>query len=485
MDLKVFDTLLDGVVILDKKLNIIYANEAMGSLSEMPVKRFKVGDPIGKYLQFNPPIFEAIDLSNLKDASTYVEVVMKAASGAEARVRISAQPVSGKTTDQFVLYIRDVTLEETLQRKYRGELLQKEDFIRQLESALEDVSLKKNELDRKVYEITLLLEISKVLNGLKDREGLLTEVVKKFFDLKVCSEALVFLPDDLKKVFRAVEFRSSRSEKFDRPVIEIPFHEIGDDLAHLFKGGKQNSKINPKAFEIIKKYFKKDVDELLTMSLSTTHYAAGSIHIVRNANDRKLTDEDINLFSSISSQVAIALESIRFFESSITDEMTQIYNKRYFISRLENEVAKADRHSEPMSLLFFDVDHFKKLNDTYGHQAGDLVLKTLAQNVRLNCRKYDIPARYGGEEFVLVLPKTAPPGALIIAERIRKGVEGMRVQFDGQDLSCTISIGIASFPDHADTSEGLISAADKALYLAKGSGRNRTLSFSKAKKKSA
>jgi diguanylate cyclase (GGDEF)-like protein len=138
-----------------------------------------------------------------------------------------------------------------------------------------------------------------------------------------------------------------------------------------------------------------------------------------------------------------------------------------------------------MSLLFFDVDHFKKLNDTYGHQAGDLVLKTLAQNVRLNCRKYDIPARYGGEEFVLVLPKTAPPGALIIAERIRKGVEGMRVQFDGQDLSCTISIGIASFPDHADTSEGLISAADKALYLAKGSGRNRTLSFSKAKKKSA
>jgi diguanylate cyclase (GGDEF)-like protein len=485
VDLKVFDTLLDGVIILDKKLNILYANEALGVLSEMPAKRFKVGDPLGKYLEFNPPIFEAINFSNLRDASTYIEVVMKAASGAEARVRISAQPLSGASADQFILFIRDVTLEETLQRKYRDELLQKEGFIEQLETALKDVSQKKNELDRKVYEITLLLEISGVLNGLKDREGLLAEVVKKFFDLKVCDEALVFLPDELKKVFRAVEFRSSRSEVFDRPLIEIPFDKIISDLPELFKGGQQNPDLNPKIFKIIKKYFKKDVDEVLTMSLSTAQYTAGAIYILRNSDARKLTSEDINLFSSISSQVAIALESIRFFESSITDEMTQIYNKRYFMSRLENEVAKAERHSEPMSLLFFDVDHFKKLNDTYGHQAGDLILKTLAQNVRLNCRKYDIPARYGGEEFVVVLPKTPTAGAHIIAERLRKGVEGMRVNFDGHELSATISIGVASFPDHADTSDSLIAYADKALYTAKRSGRNRTVTFTKIPKKSA
>ncbi|CAM6005645.1 unnamed protein product [Sphagnum balticum] len=276
---------------------------------------------------------------------------------------------------------------------------------------------RKTSWTRRFYEITLLLEISKVLNGLKDREG--------------------------------------------------GIHTPAD---------------NPKAFGVIKRYFKKDIDEILTMSLSTAQYAAGAIHIVRCATDQKLNEEDINLFSSISSQVAIALESIRFFESSITDEMTQIYNKRYFISRLENEVDKAERHSEPMSLLFFDVDHFKKLNDNYGHQAGDLILKTLAQNVRLNCRKYDIPARYGGEEFVVVLPKTPAAGAFIIAERLRKGVEGMRVLYDGQELKTTISIGIATFPKHAENSDALISYADKALYVAKSQGRNRTTTYEQKKK---
>jgi diguanylate cyclase (GGDEF)-like protein len=125
-----------------------------------------------------------------------------------------------------------------------------------------------------------------------------------------------------------------------------------------------------------------------------------------------------------------------------------------------------------LSLLMLDIDHFKKFNDTWGHQAGDHVLKEVARVVRDQCRKTDIVARYGGEELSVILPGTDAKGALLLAERIREEVATMRSQFEGHELSVTLSIGISSLNQNIQDKEQLIKLADEALYRSKESGRN-------------
>lgn len=156
-----------------------------------------------------------------------------------------------------------------------------------------------------------------------------------------------------------------------------------------------------------------------------------------------------------------------------TDGLTGLYNHRIFQERLEYAMAVAGRYGQPMALLLFDIDHFKKFNDTYGHQVGDLVLRELAAVIRSQLRKPDIPARYGGEEFTIILPETPRQGAIELAERLRSVVEKHPFPHPGGDpLSVTVSIGVAAFPDYTEKQK-LIEAADQALYRAKEAGRNR------------
>lgn len=156
-----------------------------------------------------------------------------------------------------------------------------------------------------------------------------------------------------------------------------------------------------------------------------------------------------------------------------TDGLTGLYNHRVFQERLEYALATAARYGQPLGLLLFDIDHFKKFNDTYGHQVGDLVLRELAAVIREQLRKPDIPARYGGEEFTIILPETPRQGAIELAERLRVVVAKHPFQRPGGDpLSVTVSIGVATFPEIKEKRD-LIEAADQALYRAKEAGRNR------------
>jgi len=162
------------------------------------------------------------------------------------------------------------------------------------------------------------------------------------------------------------------------------------------------------------------------------------------------------------------------YESKTRDPLTEAYNKGYFLDAIEREMAYATRHAQPMSLVMMDIDHFKKVNDTYGHQAGDLVLKIIASSVMQIVRKEDVFARYGGEEFALILRNTNAESAFILAERIRRLVEKLEIVHNGRRIPATLSLGIS--PTHPDrsTSAQLIEAADGLLYKAKGNGRNRT-----------
>ncbi|MCB0272267.1 MAG: diguanylate cyclase [Bdellovibrionales bacterium] len=164
-------------------------------------------------------------------------------------------------------------------------------------------------------------------------------------------------------------------------------------------------------------------------------------------------------------------------EMAMKDPLTQIYNRRYFMDLFHREVSYASRQGQPLGCLLFDVDHFKKVNDTYGHQAGDLVLKLIAKNVSGTLRVYDAFARYGGEEFVIMLRTTTPENAVMIAERIRKLVENLVIEFDKEVIPITISLGVSSFDgSQMLTADELLQIADDNLYKAKEKGRNCVVS---------
>ena len=164
-------------------------------------------------------------------------------------------------------------------------------------------------------------------------------------------------------------------------------------------------------------------------------------------------------------------------ERASTDGLTGLSNRRAFDESLERELAQSQRQNKPLSLIILDVDHFKRFNDDFGHQAGDLVLKQLGGTLTASVRKSDLPARYGGEEFAVVMPFTNQAQAIGVAERVRSNVEQMRVPWEGQMLKVTVSLGCTTvLGSRSDISpEATIKAADAALYEAKENGRNQVV----------
>lgn len=164
------------------------------------------------------------------------------------------------------------------------------------------------------------------------------------------------------------------------------------------------------------------------------------------------------------------------YRLTTVDGLTQIYNKRYFMENLERELSRSQRYGRDLSLIIFDIDHFKNINDTYGHLAGDYVLKRLAAVVQENIRREDFLARYGGEEFAIILPEIDVANAAITAEKIRGLVEAHDFVFENTPIPTTISLGVASTAEEAIDSLELIRAADQCLYKAKKTGRNKVVS---------
>lgn len=183
------------------------------------------------------------------------------------------------------------------------------------------------------------------------------------------------------------------------------------------------------------------------------------------------------IFKFISGGNVEGLYHEEIYRMTIVDGLTQIHNKRYFMDFLEREIARCSRYKRDLSLAMFDIDHFKNLNDTYGHLAGDHVLRKMAQAISQRIRREELFARYGGEEFALVLPETDIERARVVGEEIRENVEEQVFVFDEEEIRTTLSLGIASTQGEVGTME-LVKRADEALYQAKRAGRNRVIAFS-------
>jgi diguanylate cyclase (GGDEF)-like protein len=217
------------------------------------------------------------------------------------------------------------------------------------------------------------------------------------------------------------------------------------------------------------------VESLLTVPLRARNRTLGALVLAGRRGTFDSASQRV--LAILANQAAATLSLIRDKERqtelAVRDGLTGLYNRRAFNELLAQAVAREDRQGGRFGLLILDLDHFKKLNDTFGHPAGDAALKGAAEVLKQHLRRGDQAARYGGEEFVVILPGTDEAGAQHLAERVREAVEKNRLVFEGAKLSLTASFGLAMWPGDGKEPDALLASADRALYAAKQAGRNR------------
>jgi diguanylate cyclase (GGDEF)-like protein len=190
-------------------------------------------------------------------------------------------------------------------------------------------------------------------------------------------------------------------------------------------------------------------------------------------------DADLRTLRTFAGQAGVAVHNVRIHEEaqrlSLTDPLTGLWNYRYLRESLRREVERASRFGRTLTVLVLDLDHFKEVNDTHGHAAGDTVLGEFARRIRIGLREVDVAFRQGGEEFVVLLPETDAYGGITVAERLGAAVRDHPVRIENRDageVSISVSIGIAVYPEHGSTAQQVLDAADDALYVAKKAGRD-------------
>jgi diguanylate cyclase (GGDEF)-like protein len=200
--------------------------------------------------------------------------------------------------------------------------------------------------------------------------------------------------------------------------------------------------------------------------------------------DKAFSDSEHDLFHYLAGQAAVSVENVGLHETverqAVTDELTGLSNRRRFQETLEGEVARSQRFDQGLGLVMLDIDDFKQVNDTYGHQQGDVVLRDVARVLRDTSRAIDLPARYGGEELAVVLPGTDLEGAYDLAERVREGIEALEFPLEDESgerrvIKITASLGAAALGEGIEDTRELVAAADAALYRAKRAGKNQTV----------
>lgn len=389
---------------------------------------------------------------------------------------LSANYLVIKIAVLWVLVVAVGSVIQTLDRS-RAKLLRMFDILNQRTS----------ELEKSQAQIETIYETSRNLGEILNLEEVVDEflnIVQKILGYQFCS---IFILSDLNTLSLLGEIKEGKKIKYSEPVKK----DLNGTLEKITTTGKPvrifdlpnlkvpellgSSEQTSHAFD-----HKRESDEFKSL-LAVPMISRGKVIGVLTTQSKRVgafLDQDEKIFSILAGSAALAIENASLHqktkELTITDELTGIFNYRYFIKKLSQEIKRAKRYKQSLSLLMIDIDWFKRCNDTYGHLFGNKVLKELAQRIKDSVRDVDVISRYGGEEFAVILPQTNKKDAQMIGERIRRRVESTDfiVEEDGLMVKVTVSLGVATYPENGRTTEHLVEKVDQALYLAKGGGKN-------------
>jgi len=329
-------------------------------------------------------------------------------------------------------------------------------------------------LDRNLFESTVVNEIQDLVNNLDDYSKTIVSVLEILGKVIDFDAGCIVLGGGEKREIHTFVNRSVDESFLDKLGAEA------DRILGGSGGGTQATKeevYDPGGFLRLPGGQPAEIGSLSSSKLYTKGRPSGIISLA-SAQEGIFSDRTAQTFDIISRHANIVIDYARLYERtkqlSITDGLTMVYNHRYFQEQLMREFSRSERSDKPLSLILLDIDHFKRFNDTYGHQQGDIVLKELARALQGKIRTCDVLARYGGEEFAIIMPETADSASAEVAERLRAAVESHSVPGQDEELKITISMGVGTWPGEGVSSPAeLISAADRALYRAKENGRNR------------
>ncbi len=362
-----------------------------------------------------------------------------------------------------------------------------------LQSKLESVILEREmieNLGREVKELEAVQTLTQLLSSTLDPKELLFKIVSKIAEIMPVTRCSVIRVDwTHTSAFVVASFEDPRVSGIKLNLRKYP--EIVEALTSRRPVEIKNIETDPLMKSVKHIISPLGIRSILVIPILFRDNVIGTLFLRTSRAEHAFNESEIRLLNTVANASANALNNAFLFEQvedeksrleklSLTDFLTGIYNIRYFYHRIIEEFSRSQRYAVPISCLMLDIDHFKKINDRFGHKAGDQVLKEFAQLLKKQSRKSDVLARYGGEEFIILLPQTSHDGAMSEAERIRKIVETHAFRYLKKKEGLTISLGVAASPhDRIRTHDDLISFADQALFVAKNSGRNRVATFRK------
>lgn len=342
---------------------------------------------------------------------------------------------------------------------------------KRLLNLFDTLNMRTSELEKSQAQLEMIYENSRNLASILDRDGVVKEVVRILGRVMGYSSYGIILRDRKDQyVYRA---RSVQGQVvFQLKAIDV------ERMPLVKKVCDQDEPIRVKDIQGRHNFepLSDDTRSVMVVPMNS-HGRVNGVLTIEASRVNQFQERDLQMASIVARSAALALENAelhkRTEELTIIDGLTGAYNYRYFVQKLQEEKRRASRYDLPLSLIMVDIDWFKKLNDTYGHEAGNRVLTTLAKVIAGCIRDVDIFARYGGEEFAIILPQTTRNEALVIGERIRERVEQTAMDAGNPgELRITVSVGVSSYPENGRSQEELVSVADQALYRAKGEGRN-------------
>jgi diguanylate cyclase (GGDEF)-like protein len=338
----------------------------------------------------------------------------------------------------------------------------------------------KEDLDHTLQNLSLLYGIGKAMNYISDLKKLLQYILKQAIDIASAEKGSLMLYDiesDLLniRVLAGLEDLEYQ-DKVNNNEIKCRSFKPGEGIAgRVFSNAQPMIVNNIREDSLFIESETSYVRSIACIPMIVYNEVIGVINVTNKKNGKEFTGQDIKMLKAVADQAAVAVNKAQLYDMAVTDSLTGLYVRRYFMVKLQEEIHRAERYDKILSVIMADLDQFKNINDTYGHDAGDRALEAISHFLQKNIRDVDTVARYGGEEFVMLIPDAEKEAAYNLAERVRE--ELAKVNLDNLP-PITISLGIASYPVDGKDIDELIKKADAALYAAKKAGRDKSVKYS-------